>query len=104
MRLFVLLENACHELELTAHMQGTEDFGPSYRRYSAALQQLTELKDEQLGLTNGLQQLEQLLTHGLVTGVFTASHPILLQALRDIQSSKTWLQQLVSILNPNILL
>ena len=77
-------------------MQGTEDCGPSYQRYSAALQQLTELKDQQLGLSTGLQQLEQLLTHGLVTGVFTASNPVLLQAVRDIQSTRARLQQLVS--------
>ena len=87
--LFVLLENACHELDLTAHMQGTEDCGPSYQIYSAVLQWLNELKDEQLGLSTGLQQLEQLLTHGLVTGVFTASSCLLLQALRDAVNKST---------------
>lgn len=82
-------------------MQGTEERGPNFRRYSAALQKLTELKDEQLELTTGLQQLEQLVTHGLVTGVLTALNPVFLQALRDIQGTKTWLQ-LVSMWEPNL--
>ena len=81
MRLFVLLESACHELDMTAQIQGTEDFGPSYRRYSAALQKLTELKDEQLSLKSGLQLLKQLLTRRLVTGVLIASNPVLLLAM-----------------------
>ena len=98
LRLFVLLENACHELDLTAHMQGTEDCGPSYRRFAAALEQLTKLKDEQLALKSTKQQLEQLLTHGLAIGVFTTSTLLLQQALKDLQATKTRLQQLVGIL------
>ena len=78
MRLFVLLENACHDLDLRAHMQGTGDHGPSYQRYADALQQLTQRKDEELSFRNGLQVLQQLLTHGLVSGAFTASDPTLL--------------------------
>ena len=97
MRLFVLLEDACHHLDLKAHMEGIEDSGPSYKRYATALQQLTERKDEQLGLRNALKQLEQVVTHSLATGVLTASHPLLLQALKDIQGTKTRLDQLVSI-------
>ena len=95
MRLFVLLENACHELDLTAHMQGIDDCGPSYRRYSA-LHQLTELKDEQNTLKDGLQLLEQLLTYALVTGVYSASNPVFAQAVVDIQTTNTRLQHLVS--------
>ena len=95
--MFVLLENACHELDLTAHMQGTDDCGPSYQRFSAALQHLTELKDEQLALKDTKQQLEQLLTHGLAIGVLTVSTPQLQQALQALQTTNTRLQQLVSI-------
>ena len=97
LRLFVLLENACHELDLTAHMQGTDDCGPSYQRFSAALQRLTELKDEQLALNDTKQQLEQLLTHGLAIEVLTVSTPQLQQALQALQATNTRLQQLVSI-------
>ena len=96
MRLFVLLENACHDLDLRAHMQGTEDHGPSYQRYADALQQLTQHKDEELSLRNGLQMLQQLLTHGLVSGAFTASHPTFADAVASIQSTQTRIQQLVS--------
>ena len=35
------------------------------------------------------QQVEQLLINGLVMGVFTATTPVLLQALQDIQTTKT---------------
>ena len=98
LRLFVLLENACHELDLTAHMQGTEDCGPSFQRFATALDRLTELKDERLALKDTKEQLEQLLTHGLATGVLTASTPLLLQALQDLQATNSRLQQLVRIL------
>ena len=96
MRLFVLLENACHDLDLTAHMQGTEDFEPSYQRYSATLNQLTQLKDEQLAQKTTLERLEQLLTHGLATGLFTLSHPLFSQGVSAVQATKSRLQHLVS--------
>ena len=79
-------------------MQGTEDCGPSYQRFATALERLTELKDEELALKDTKQQLEQLLTHGLAIGVLTTSTPLLLQALQDLQATKTRLQQLVRIL------
>ena len=96
MRLFVLLENACHDLDLRAHTQAIDDHGPSYRRYADALQKLTQSKDEELALRDGLQLLQQLLTHGLVSGVFTASDPNFLAAAANIQSTQTRIQQLVS--------
>lgn len=96
MRLFVLLENACHELDLMAHTQRVEDFGPSYRRYANALQELTQCKDEKLALTTSSQRIEQLVTHALVTGELTASDSTYLDATACIQSTKARIQQLVS--------
>lgn len=60
-RLFPLLEDACHQLDLSASLQGSE-CGPSYERYSSALGKLTNLKDELSRLQNELTVLEQTFT------------------------------------------
>ena len=67
---------ASHELDLTAHMQGTEDCGPSFQRFASAPNWTIRL------VLKDTKQLEQLLTHGLATGVLAASTPLLLQALQ----------------------
>ena len=60
-RLFTLLDDACHQLDLSASLQGSE-CGPSYQRYSAPLGKLTNFKDELSRLENELTVLEQIVT------------------------------------------
>jgi hypothetical protein len=62
----VLLEDAYHQLDLSASLQAS-DCGPSYERYSAALSKLTNLKDKRLQLQNELNVLEQIVAFTAAT-------------------------------------
>ena len=53
------VEEACHQLDLSANLQGS-DCGPSYERYSTALSKLTNIKDERLQLQIELNMLKQI--------------------------------------------
>ena len=75
MRIFVLLEDACHQLDLSATFQGSE-CGPSYERYSASFGQLRKLKDDVQQLQNGLVVLEQILTFTAATTANASSNPL----------------------------
>ena len=46
LRLYVLLEDACHHLDLTAELTGSAG-GRSFERYSAAIRQQRGLRDEE---------------------------------------------------------
>lgn len=94
LRLFVLLESECHQLDLTMRLQGC-DSGPSYERYFSALNDLTPLKDEQLVLKNGLQLLEQLFTHSVTTSAMSPTNPVFLELAAEIKKTKERLQQIV---------
>ena len=62
LRLFVLLEDACHHLDLTAQLNGSVG-GRSFERYLAALRQQRALKDEEYSTNNQLAILEQSVTY-----------------------------------------
>jgi len=101
LRLFLLLENECHKLDLANHIQGS-DSGPSYEKYSAILQQQTHRKDEQHSLKGDLKLLEQTLTHyltsaGPLSGVLATTNPLLLDTVKEIQETKNRIQALVSL-------
>ena len=67
--------------------------GPSYVKYASALHSLTQAKDEQLALNNGLQVL---FTHLLtVGGVSSATNPLLVQSITEITNTKGKLQKKV---------
>lgn len=71
--------------------------GPSFDRYSSALDRQTELKDEQKSQKDGLLVLQQLLTHTVTTaGVSTATNPFLLQLVSEIQKTQAKLKSIVS--------
>ena len=87
LRLFVLLEDACHQLDLSASLQGS-DCGPSYERYSAALHKLTNIKDERLRLQNELNVLEQIITFTAATAANATSNPLFNNLASTVASMK----------------
>lgn len=96
MRLFVLLEEDCHKLDQCMRIQGG-DKGPSYEKYSSAMDNTRALKDEQQTLKDALQLLEQLLTHSLVTGCASSvSNPLILELVSEIQKRKGRMKDIVS--------
>jgi hypothetical protein len=76
-------------------IQGS-DSGPSYDRHITALQEQTQLKDEQLSLGNNIRLQEQLLTYFLTSsGVQSTSNPLLLEIVGEIQKEKGRLKEIV---------
>ena len=71
----MLLEDAYHQLDLSANLQRS-DCGPSYDRYSSALHKLTKTKDELLRLQNGLVVLEQIVTFTAATSASASINPM----------------------------
>lgn len=76
-------------------IQGSDN-GPSYDKHTSALQQQTDLKDEQHSLKNSLQTLEQLLTYFLTSsGVLSSTNTLFLDLITEIQKAKSRLQTIV---------
>lgn len=99
LRLFVLLENDCHLLDMTMRTQGVTvtESGPSYEKYAQALDQQTHLKDEQLSLNNDLRVLEQQVTVVLTSAGISPTSPLFLGVAAEIQRIKARLQQIVRL-------
>lgn len=96
LRLFVLLEADCHKLDVSMRIQGGSG-GPSFDKYSAALDHQAELKDELKSQKDGLLVLQRLLTHTITTaGVSSATNPFLLQIVSEIQRTQAKLKSIVS--------
>ena len=95
LRLFVLLEDACHHLDLTAQLNDSVG-GRSFERYSAALHQQRALKDEEYSTNNQLAILEQSATYTMAVNPNIASLPVFQQLTMEIATRKRRLQQLVS--------
>lgn len=95
LRLFVLLEDACHHLDLTAELNGSEG-GRSFERYSTALRQQRALKDEEHSVKGQLAILEQSATYTMAVNPNIASLPVFHQLVTEIATRKRRLQQLVS--------
>ena len=93
-RLFVLLEDHCHELDLLAELQGSEG-GKSYDRYVRALCRQRTLKDEAHVVEYNLKVLEQVATYTLTTAPSMASLPAFHQTTAEITSKKEELRHLV---------
>ena len=98
LRLFVLLEDTCHQLDLSASLQGS-DCGPSYERYSAALRKLTNIKDEQLRLQNELSVLEQIVTFTAATAANATSNPLFNNLASTVASMKEKKKKYVNVLH-----
>ena len=95
LRLFVLLEDSCHELDLLAELQGS-DAGCSYKHYITALRQQRALKDDAHVLEYNLKVLEQVATYTLTTAPNLASVPAFQQVTSEITRKREQLQHLVS--------
>lgn len=92
MRLFVLLENACHDLDLRAHMQSSDEFELSYKR-------CTERSLRSKGWGTPVKKQPP------VTGtavnyhtVSSSSSPLLLHAVTDITNTRTRIREIVCCL------
>ena len=67
-RLFTLLEDACHELDVLVARQYTPgSAGPSFIQYSDALQKLSTLRDDIDAINGQIACLEQIYTLTVVT-------------------------------------
>lgn len=96
MRIFVLLEDACHHLDLSASLQGS-DCGPSYERYSEALRQQRKLKDDVHKLQGELAILEQILTFTVATSANASSNPLFLSLTSQVATMREKKTEHVSV-------
>ena len=91
----MLLEDACHRLDLTAELNGSAG-GRSFERYSATLRQQRALKDVEHSIHNEVAILEQTATYTMAVNPNVASLPIFQELTTEIATRKRRLQQLVS--------
>ena len=98
LRLFVLLEDTCHQLDLSANLQES-DCGPSYERYSAAFHKLTNIKDERLQLQNELNMLEQIVTFTATTAANATSNALFNNLASTVASMKEKKKKHVRVLH-----
>ena len=67
-RLFTLLEDACHELDVSVALQSTPgSAGPSFIQYTDALQRQSTLRDDIDTVNGQIACLEQIVTLTMVT-------------------------------------
>ena len=91
----MLLEDACHKLDLLANFQGC-DSGPSYERYSTAVHKLTDTKDKLLRVQNGLVVLEQIVTFTAATSADASRNPLFNSLASQVASMKEEKKKYVS--------
>ena len=93
----MLLEDACHKLDLLANFQGC-DSGPSYERYSTAVYKLTDTKDKLLRVQNRLVVLEQIVivTFTAATSADASRNPLFNSLASQVASMKEEKKKYVS--------
>ena len=96
-RLFTLLEDACHELDVLASLQQTSaDAGSSFSRYREALQRQSNIRDSIATIKIQISCLEQILTLTLVTiPPGAVQNTLLTQAASEITANKKKIEELV---------
>lgn len=101
----MLLEEDCHKLDMTMHIDGGSG-GPSFDKYSAIMEEQRKLKDQVHSLKADLDVSQQLLTQaltttGMVSGVSVSctTSPLLLQIVSAIQTTRGKIQDLQSEIN-----
>ena len=97
-RLFTLLEDACHELDVLATQQHTPgSAGPSYARYTDALLQQSTLQDSIETVKAQIKCLEQVFTLTLVTLPPAApqTNTLLQQIATEISTKKKEIEEMV---------
>ena len=94
-RLFTLFEEACHELDLTAHVSA-DVAGATYGRYASALRQQSELKEEEGRVELQASGMEQLVTSLGIALPNAESQPAYQQLCSELGARKARLQKVVS--------
>ena len=95
-RLFTLFEEACHELDLTAHVSA-DAAGATYGRYAASLKQQSELKEEEGRVEMQVSGMEQLVTSLAIALPNAGSQHAYQQLCSELGARKARLQKVVSI-------
>ena len=96
-RLFTLLENACHELDAKAVLQGL-DGGRTYTNYIKAWERKVDVEDGILKLKTDLNVMEQLLTVFIIASTVSPNPTVntrLPELQSDISTKKRELNDLV---------
>ena len=83
----MLLEDACHHLDLTAELTGSAG-GRSFEPYSAAIHQQRGLRDEEHSINNQLALLEQSATYTMAVNPNITSLPVFHQLTMEIATRK----------------
>ena len=95
-RLFKLLEEACHELDLTAKFSDSQA-GSTYDRYITALRQQSSLKESEERLAMQHRGLEQLVTSlGIALPNAVSSLPSYRQLCTELAERKDRLKRVVN--------
>lgn len=94
-RLFTLFEEACHELDLTAHVS-VDVAGAIYGRYASALRQQSKLKEEEGRVEMQVSGMEQLVTSLGIALPNAGSQPAYQQLCSELGARKARLQKVVS--------
>lgn len=89
-RLYTLLEEACHQLDLTAADLNQGQGGASFATYSADIRAISKLRDDVQRSRHNVATLEQLCTLCILT-----SDPNLQQAKDETKTQKQLLQNMV---------
>ena len=94
-RLFTLFEEACHELDLAAHIS-VDVAGATYGRYASALRQQSKLKEEEGRVEMQVSGMEQLVTSLGIALPNAGSQPVYQQLCSELGVRKARLQKVVS--------
>ena len=94
-RLYTLLEEACHELDVKAQLQDSQA-GASYDRYISALRQQSALKEDQERLAVQVNSLEQLVTLLGITLPSAASQPAYNHLCSEVAERREKLKKVVN--------
>ena len=90
-----MLEEACHELDLVANVQGSRA-GVSYERYITALREQGSLRDEEERVGMQVEGMEQLITTLAIALPNADSHPPYIQLCRELGERKERIKRVVS--------
>ena len=96
-RLFTLLEDACHELDVLAPLQQTTgNAGSSFIKYTEALQTQSTLRDGITTIKTHIDSLEQLLTLMAITlPPGTVQTIVLEQIASEVTAKKKEVEEMV---------
>ena len=94
-RYFTLFEEACHKLDLAAHVIG-DAAGTTYSKYASALKQQSKLKEEEGKLKMQVGGMEQLVTSLAIALPKAETHLAYQQLCSELGARNARLQKVVS--------